>query len=133
MGYHDDHRILAGEREEVFTEIDEKNMTATMRLDYEEPVEVKIQWVVCPTCNGNGSHVNPSIDCDGLTASDFAEDPDFRESYFSGAYDVPCYECHGKRVVPGLIDPEDIKLLNKYHEENAAYEAERAAERRMGA
>jgi hypothetical protein len=132
MSYYDDHRVRAGEREEVFTDIDEQNMTCTMRLEYEEPVEVKFRWTVCPTCDGKGSHVNPSIDCDGLTASDF-EDEEFKESYFSGVYDVVCAECNGNRVVPELIDPEDIKMLNEYHSEMWEYEAERAAERRMGA
>lgn len=61
-------------------------------------------FAVCPTCEGRGSHVNPSIDSQGLSAEDFDEDPDFREDYFSGAYDVPCAECRGNRVVPQCAD-----------------------------
>lgn len=57
-------------------------------------------FAVCPTCEGRGSHVNPGIDAEGLSAEDFAEDPDFEESYFRGDYDVPCAECGGARVVP---------------------------------
>lgn len=73
--------------------------------DYDHrPVEPK-GYAVCPTCEGRGSHVNPSIDSHGLTAEDFAEDPDFEEAYFSGAYDVRCAECHGKRVVPQCASP----------------------------
>lgn len=63
------------------------------------------QFAVCPTCEGRGSHVNPSIDSQGLSAEDFAEDPDFEEAYFSGAYDMPCSECHGQRVVPKCAEP----------------------------
>ena len=131
--YYNDSRAQAGERETVFTDIDEKKMTATMRLDYEEPAEVNFQWSVCPTCQGSGSHVNPSIDCDGIIESEFADDPEFREEYFSGTYDVTCYECQGKRVVPQLVDQKDIELYEKFCKEEAQYQAEVAAERRMGA
>ena len=55
--------------------------------------------IVCPQCDGTGKHVNPSIDGHGLTSEDFAEDPDFAESYFSGAYDVRCELCNGNNVI----------------------------------
>jgi hypothetical protein len=58
-------------------------------------------WAVCPTCEGEGKHVNPSIDSHGISREEFDEDPDFEEAYFSGAYDVTCVECKGQRVVPG--------------------------------
>ena len=57
------------------------------------------QFAVCPTCDGNGTHVNPSIDAHGLSREDFDGDPDFEESYFAGDYDVSCAECGGQRVV----------------------------------
>jgi len=57
------------------------------------------QFAVCPTCDGNGTHVNPSIDSEGISAEQFYEDPDFEEAYFSGVYDVACAECGGQRVV----------------------------------
>jgi hypothetical protein len=59
---------------------------------------IPVRYEVCGTCEGKGKHVNPNIDRNGLTAEDFDEDPDFRENYFSGMYDVPCNECHGNRV-----------------------------------
>jgi hypothetical protein len=59
----------------------------------------KTKWIVCPVCDGEGKTVNPAIDCQGLTAEDFAEDPDFAEDYRSGAYDVRCGGCGGQRVV----------------------------------
>lgn len=65
-------------------------------------VEVPFRWEVCPTCQGSGCHVNPSIDAGGITREDFDEDPDFAHDYMSGRYDVQCSECRGKRVVPEL-------------------------------
>jgi hypothetical protein len=55
--------------------------------------------VVCPQCDGTGKHVNPAIDGHGLSAEDFAEDPDFAESYFSGDYDVCCETCNGSNII----------------------------------
>ena len=78
------------------------------------------KYVVCPVCDGEGTTVNPNIDAHGLTAEDFAEDPDFAEDYASGAYDQPCAACHGKRV----ITAERIAEL----EQNAADRRLRAAE-----
>lgn len=57
------------------------------------------KFKVCHGCDGKGTHVNCSIDGNGLTAEDFAEDPDFAESYFNGDYDVRCETCKGQRVV----------------------------------
>lgn len=93
------------------------------------------KFEVCPTCEGRGVHVNPSIDCDGLTAEDL-EDPDFRESYLSGVYDVVCYTCGGKRVVP-VVDRDrcTADLLAAYDEQEQellACEAEHRAELRWG-
>lgn len=66
------------------------------------PEEFTVRTVgfrVCPTCEGYGTHVNPSIDAHGIGREEFDEDPDFEEAYFSGAYDVTCGECSGQRVV----------------------------------
>jgi hypothetical protein len=59
----------------------------------------KDPWMLCPVCNGEGTTVNPNIDANGLTADDFLEDPDFREDYMSGVYDITCAACNGLRVV----------------------------------
>lgn len=95
-----------------------------------------MRYQVCPVCQGRGTHVNPSIDCGGLSDEDFRDDPDFRDDYFGGAYDVTCYTCRGNRVVPepdeGACDPEALKVWRERERERAAYAAERAAERRMG-
>ena len=62
--------------------------------------DLEATFGVCPLCEGKGKHVNPSIDSCGLSREDFDNDPQFEEDYFSGAYDVECYECEGARVVP---------------------------------
>lgn len=132
-----------------FESVDLKRMVGILEFefcfdvdpDYPEdgsgaPIEATLKWEVCPTCEGRGSHVNPSIDSHGLTAEDFAEDPDFKEDYMRGLYDQPCNECHGRRVVP-VIDPERndaklIKALERWERNEAASRYERQCEMRMG-
>ena len=58
------------------------------------------KYQVCPRCEGEGTHTNPSIDGNGITSSEMAElGPEFEEAYFSGRYDVQCELCRGRRVV----------------------------------
>ncbi len=96
------------------------------------------KFELCPRCRGEGSHVNPAIDGNGLTAEDFDEaGEDFRENYMAGVYDVACYKCQGKRVV-AVPDMDKLtaaeKILWKDHvREEADYQAIVDAERRMGA
>jgi hypothetical protein len=111
--YQNDHRVRARERKmSRKIRLDENKMIMTVETDEGEKQHPFV-WEVCPTCRGKGYHVNPSIDADGLTGEDFAEDPDLAETYFSGGYDVVCYECDGKRVVPRAkseqVDPETGK------------------------
>jgi len=75
-----------------------------------EPREV---YQVCPVCDGHGTTVNPNIDSNGLTAEDFAEDPDFKEDYMSGVYDICCQACKGQRVVTA----EQIERLSEAAED----------------
>lgn len=70
------------------------------KLDYAEvTVNLPGKYQVCSRCDGEGSIVNPSVDGNGISAEQFAEDPDFKEAYFAGAYDIRCPECNGQRVV----------------------------------
>lgn len=116
--YENDHRVRV-QQNRWYESFDEAKMTVAITLENEEGEEethtLSVKFEVCDTCEGKGRHVNPSIDCDGLTFEDFAEDPDFAEKYFGGAYDVPCYECSGRRVVPVLANEADRKLLLKRH------------------
>jgi LSD1 subclass zinc finger protein len=106
--------------------------------DSELDEEVTLPGVheVCETCRGNGTHVNPSIDGNGLSQEDMT-DIDFMEDYMSGAYDVRCTECHGKRVVVALdmdrCTQAQIDAYCAYQQELYDIAAEYAAERAMGA
>jgi hypothetical protein len=79
---------------------------------------------VCSRCNGEGTHVAPGIDDNGITASEMEELGDeFREDYFAGHYDVTCTLCHGRNVVP-VPDPARASFAVK-----RAYVKHRRAER----
>jgi hypothetical protein len=140
--YYMDPRVLAGQRDTGIVDVDEERMVATLRLPDEEDgydeFEIHCEYAVCGTCGGRGKHVNPSIDCNGLTREDFDADPDFYEDYRSGFYDVSCYECKGRRVVPSLTPQTARERAAMLRWEKWAQEEERylrmcAAERAMGA
>ena len=104
-------------------------------------VVVDSRFEVCSTCNGRGTHVNPSIDSGGITASEWAEwDEEEREHYWSGSYDVSCYQCHGEKVIQNLEYETENKLynwccerLNEHYESQYESAREMAEERRWGA
>lgn len=106
-------------------------------VDCEEQVELPAVYVVCPRCDGRGVH-DPEGFANGFTSSDLAEaGPEFCDDYARGVYDVACAVCGGQRVV---LEPDrdrcDPTLLARYdamRADEAAYRAEVAAERRMGA
>lgn len=104
----------------------------------EEILYLPAEFDVCPVCDGKGTHVNPSIDAHGITADEFSDDPDFRDEYFSGRYDVPCYACKTKRVYPqpnAKTDEEKeiLARVDEWMEDEYHYRSICAAERRMGA
>lgn len=135
MNYVTDNRVRAKNR--WYEDLDETRMVASTRYhndDGDEIVqEVPIRFDVCPTCNGKGKHVNPSIDSGGISQDQFDEDPDFAEGYHSGDYDVTCYGCDGKRVVAICLDEAVKKALDQVAATIAAHDAYVAAERAMGA
>jgi hypothetical protein len=112
-----DHRDRAAIAGKWYAKFDDERMVAIVEHtnDEGEEVEVAVHCVfgVCGTCNGRGKHVNSSIDAHGITPEEFAEDPDFRQSYFRGDYDVPCNECGGQRVVP---EPDERRLTAEARE-----------------
>ena len=63
-------------------------------------VNHKVTFEICTLCKGKGTHVNPSIDCGGISAEDFNNDPDLAEGYRDGLYDQPCNLCNGEKVIP---------------------------------
>jgi hypothetical protein len=102
--------------------------------DLEEFLYLNAKYEVCDLCDGKGTTVNPAIDHYGITNEDFDEDPDFRENYFSGVYDVACRRCEGLRV---MLAPDEEnnppELLNLYWQserEKYDYARERYAEMR---
>jgi hypothetical protein len=127
-----------------YDNFDQKRMIVEVELydgetDEEYMAEFPAVFDVCSLCEGQGSHVNPSIDAHGISAEEFYEDPGFAEDYFSGVYDVTCYECKGLRVAPQvdtthLTDQQkkDYDVLQEKICDDAMYAAECAAERRMG-
>ena len=57
----------------------------------------------CTRCRGKGTHVNPAIDGNGITSDEMDrhdhDDPEFRDNYRRGMYDVTCELCNGKRLI----------------------------------
>ena len=112
-------------------------------VEYEEEICFPIKFEVCYSCGGKGTHVNRAIDSHGISAEEFAEDPDFEEAYFSGIYDVQCEDCHGRNVMPhvdeeackhmGLEKMGELEIYYDKLESDYQYEAMCASERRMGA
>lgn len=82
-------------------------MTITVYDDNGDEVSVRTHKEVCPRCHGEGTHVNPAVDGNGISSEQFHDDPDFADAYFSGVYDVSCEECKGNNVidVPDEDDP----------------------------
>ena len=92
----------------------------------------KAKWIICGWCDGSGKTTNPSIDSHGISSEEFAEDPDFRDDYFAGRYDICCTECdgRGKKLFP--TTPDGIKQYKGSLDFEYQCRAEIAAERRMG-
>lgn len=139
--YYSDFRVRSRERanSSPIRGIDGRRMMARVvfnRDGEEEEYELPCVYEVCPTCEGRGTHVNPSVDAGGLTTEDFAEDPDFAEAYWAGRYDVRCYQCRGERVVATIdrerADPLILKRLDNYEMGIRQYQQEVEAERRFG-
>jgi hypothetical protein len=95
------------------------------------------EYDVCDVCDGKGKHVNPAIDAHGISMQEFDEDPDFEASYWHGHYDVTCYRCGGKRVIPVPVENEDQPTARAAYDDaifhHLDYIAEMEAERRAGA
>ena len=92
-------------------EFDETTMTLSKTIEDDEGEETVHQFPavfdVCDKCSGKGKHVNPNVDGHGISKEEFDEDPDFKEAYFAGAYDITCIKCDGKRVI-GVINEKAL-------------------------
>lgn len=82
----------------------------------EHGIDLPVKMEVCPDCDGDGVHVDPAVDGNGIASSEFTEDPEFKEAYFRGDYDVRCNVCKGLRVVPVVdrahADKDDLALYD---------------------
>lgn len=106
----------------------------TLAEDHDGVITAQTKNEVCDQCQGSGTMVNPSIDAGGISGDDMHDDPEFAEAYFSGAYDMTCNCCKGRRVVASLTFPEAIQKAIRVFETDAYdHAAESAAERAMGA
>lgn len=159
-----DHRDVAANTGAWFKSINKRSMTITIEIagddeiledfkqdlseeafkliDKDGCVTLPMKYEVCPTCNGKGRHVNPSIDAHGITAEEWDRDWDYedREMYLNGSYDVTCYECNGTNVVPEInkerLSPatrEIVDLVERQRAEEASYVRMCMMERAMGA
>jgi hypothetical protein len=145
--YYSDARVVAANSGSMFKSLDLSRMVGMVEYtEWDEDeneilhlIDMPIRWEVCSLCNGKGSHVNPSIDCNGLSREDFDQDPDFAESYWRGDYDQTC-NCCGGRTTEAVLDSGRLNNEQKQHlanlerqwQEEAEYQRECAAERRMG-
>ena len=120
-----------------------KKGTVTLTIETEDGDEIETdfpaKFEVCGTCEGEGTHVNPSVDSHGISQEEFDEDPDFREKYMSGQYDVTCNECRGLRVVPAVnveacdaVQQADLAIWETQEADRCQYDRERAHECEMG-
>jgi hypothetical protein len=89
--------------EYAFMSCEDRNYYRDRRVTarYIEKPDRPFRWEVCDLCDGEGKVVNPSIDANGLTAEDFAED------YFRGRYDITCPQCRGRTTIPVVENPNE--------------------------
>jgi len=101
----------------------------------DKPIEVFGKYVVCPICEGEGSHERRDIDTSRMVDI-MREDGDEEglERYFAGAYNITCTECKGIRVVLEPVLPEDIQIqMRDYYDWKREDNEYAEQERRMGA
>lgn len=73
-------------------------------------------YEVCPHCRGEGTVVDPSVDCSGISFDD--HDPHFQDDYMSGAFRITCTRCDGLRVVrPIILDEKITRWINELRRE----------------
>jgi hypothetical protein len=113
-----------------------KQHVLIIELDDGTETEIPSKFEVCWRCEGQGSHVNPAIDGNGISPEEFAEDPDFAEAYLAGHYDVRCETCHGERVTlePDYdqMSPDLAEQVEEYYALQAELRRDREHQQRYG-
>lgn len=124
-------------------------MAITFEVINDDGDEVEISLpskrIICPECDGHGTHLTPSMRDHAYSSEEFQEDfsEEEQEEYMKrgGMYDVTCTVCKGNKIIDGLdraacYSDEDKKNLARFDElekDRREHEAECAMERRMGA
>jgi hypothetical protein len=94
---------------------------------------------VCPTCEGFGTHLNPSIGQHAYTMEEFNEsfpEDEDKDNYFrrGGIYDVQCEECKGNKVIQVVdeahLSDDQKKVYADWQEQEEDNAREEAADRR---
>jgi hypothetical protein len=107
-------------------------------------VQLPSRKCVCPTCEGEGYVLNPSMRGHAYAKEEFddAFDDEQRAEYLKrgGIYDVVCETCNGRNVVDEVAEdqltPAQLVQYEAWCESqraDAEYEAVCRAEREMGA
>lgn len=132
VNYFNDPRVRNAERYGN-RDVDEQKMVIRWETENAEGAtvvhEFPARFEVCPTCDGKGSHTNPSIDASGYYPDD---DDDNGYDYESSA----CGTCHGKRVVLEIdrraSDPDMLAAYDRHLDDLDECDADRLAEIRAG-
>lgn len=106
--------------------------------DVEADVDLPSIFQLCPRCKGEGSHVNPAIDGNGITTDEMDDlGVDFQDDYMAGVYDVACHRCNGKRVIEVIdrdrCDPDDLRRYDENQQELNDMRAMERMEKLLGA
>ena len=138
---YNDPRVTNARAQRTFDAgVDRKRMQFTFVTVDENEVEtlhtLPIRMQVCPTCDGRGTHIRPSIDAAGFDDWDDV-DENGESNYFAGAYDITCETCHGNNVVPSICregaNKATLALWDKQLADEAEYNRLCRMERMMGA
>lgn len=114
-------------------------MKCTIEFVNDEGEEVSLPAIyeVCLRCGGTGKHDHPAFS-NGITMDEWYGpdwDDESREMYMSGAYDVTCTECDGKRVVlvvdQDRLTDEQVRIFGEYVRMKNQHAAEEASERHL--
>jgi hypothetical protein len=89
------------------------------------------KFVVCPDCEGEGTHGPGFVWTQDQIAEDYDGFVETQEMLRAGMFDEPCSWCKGQRVVPAV--DEDGYTADEAYQAEIDYRAEVAAERRFGA
>lgn len=110
---------------EVYKDDDKWYVQSVTNPGYaDEEVDLPMKFEVCPRCQGEGVHDHPAF-ADGISPEQFEEDPDFKEEYLRGAYDVQCSVCSGLRVIKVIAMehlPADLREAVERYETQQDYE-----------